>query len=88
MKFLDLKPLSIARLKAYRRSINAKIGGYEICDCGSLGCDHQRELNKDNSDYVNLCAVRDRVNKELQRKQKQERDAQKNPAHVRTIYGK
>ena len=85
MKFIDLKPLTIARLKAYRKSILAKISGFEVCDCGCPGCDWRMEQCKDNPDYINLCAVRDRVNKELARKQKAEYDASRNPAHVFTI---
>jgi hypothetical protein len=69
MKFIDLKPLSIKRLKTYRKSLNAKVGGFEVCDCGSMGCDHARTLAKQNPNYVNLRAVLDRVNAELANKQ-------------------
>ena len=85
MKFIDLKPLNIPRLKAYRKSILAKISGYELCSCGSEGCDFGRSQYKDDPSYINLCLVRDRVNKELSRKQRAEYDAKQNPAHVYTI---
>lgn len=85
MKFIDLKPLSIQRLKTYRKSILAKISGFEVCDCGSPGCDNAIQHNKDNLNYINLCTVRDRVNKELARKQKLEYEARQNPVHVPTV---
>lgn len=72
MKFINLKPLSIARLKAYRKSILPKIGRFEVCSCGSTGCDHAIELSKNNPDYINLCKVREQVNKELAIKQRDE----------------
>jgi len=85
VRFIDLKPLSIARLKAYRKSILAKISGFEVCDCGGEGCDNAIHHNKDNPNYINLCTVRDRVNKELTRKQKLEYEAKQNSAHVSTV---
>lgn len=84
MKFINLKPLTIARLKAYRRSIINKISPFEVCDCGSGDCDHAKDMNKDNPDYINLQIVRDRVNKELALRQTTERDSKINPADVMT----
>lgn len=69
MKIVDVKSLTVARLKAYRKSILAKVGGFEICDCGSLGCDHRKMTMKDIPEYIHLSSERDRVNKELARKQ-------------------
>ena len=83
MEFIDLKPLSIPRLKAYRKSILAKMSGFTHCWCGA-GCYHQIELANANPNYQNLKLVIDRVNKELARKQTAEREAAKNPAHVYT----
>lgn len=85
MKFIDLKPLSIPRLKAYRKSILAKISGFEHCWCGSCGCPHAAEQAATDPNYINLRAVRERVNKELARKQTDEREAATNPAHVPTV---
>jgi hypothetical protein len=85
MKFIDLKPLNIARLKAYRKSIMAKISGFEVCDCGSWDCDHAKMMAQDIPDYINLCLVRDRVNKELVRKQQAEYQSTLNSAQVPTI---
>jgi hypothetical protein len=72
MKPVNLPSLTIARLKAYRKSILAKVGGFEICDCGSLGCDHRKTTMKDIPEYIHLSLERDRVNKELARKQRLE----------------
>ena len=83
MKFIDLKPLSVQRLKAYRKSIIRKISGYEVCDCGCGGCDNRLNESKDDPNYINLSIIRERVNKELARKQKAEQ--KKNPAHVPTV---
>jgi len=69
MKIVDVKSLTVARLKAYRKSILAKVSGYEICYCGSLGCDHRKTTMKDIPEYIHLSSERDRVNKELARKQ-------------------
>jgi hypothetical protein len=83
MKFINLKPLTIQRLKAYRRSLEARVAGYEVCWCGSQGCTHAAETNKDNPNYINLRTCLDRVNKELARKQMAEQ--KKNPANVPTV---
>jgi len=69
MKIVDVKSLTVARLKAYRKSILAKIGGIEICDCGSLGCDYRKTTMKNVPFYIHLSSERDRVNKELAHKQ-------------------
>ncbi len=85
MKFIDLKPLSIQRLKAYRKSLVPQVMSYELCDCGCMGCDHRLAMSRNDPSYVNLRTCLDRVNKELARKQTLEREAKQNPAHVYTI---
>lgn len=85
MKFIDLKPLSIQRLKAYRKSLVPQVNAYELCDCGSMGCDHKLAMSRNDPSYVNLRTCLDRVNKELARKQRAEYDAKQNPADVPTI---
>ena len=82
MKFIDLKKLDIKRLKTYRKSILAKISGFEICYCGSSFCDYGIGCNKDNPDYINLCLVRDRVIKELSTRQMKEHNIIKQKASV------
>lgn len=77
VKFIDLSKLDMKRLKAYRKSIIAKIAGYEHCSCGSMGCDNEIRLNKDNPNYQNLKLVRERVNKELAARQTKDRTTTK-----------
>jgi uncharacterized protein YxeA len=83
MKFINLKPLTIQRLKAYRKMLEARVAGYEVCWCGSGGCTYAAECAKDNPNYINLRTCLDRVNKELARKQMEEHPT--NPAHVPTV---
>ena len=85
MKFIDLSKLDLKRLKAYRNSILNKITPYVACWCGDPGCSCTRDENKSNPDYKNLCLVRDRVNKELAKRQIILRNKSKNLAHVRTL---
>jgi len=63
--------------------LEARVSGYEVCWCGSMGCTHAMEVHKADPNYVNLRACLDRVNKELARKQMAEQ--KKNPAHVPTV---
>jgi len=69
--------MNLQRLKAYRKGILAKVACYEHCDCGSAGCDHLQEVNKNNPNYIFLKSERDRVNTELAARQTKERVVQK-----------
>ena len=78
--------MTIPRLKVYRKSVMARTRGYEVCSCGSDGCNYERFKNQDNQHYMNLLIERGRVNKELARKQTVDRKAKENPlTKVRTI---
>ena len=83
MKFIDLNPLSIKRLKAYRKMLEARVACFEMCDCYSDSCNHALSMAREDPSYVNLRTCLDRVNAELARKQMAEQ--KKNPAHVPTV---
>jgi hypothetical protein len=85
MKFLNLKSLNNARLKAYRRSLQAKIGAYEVCGCGSMGCGHNKIYHKDDHDYINIKIELERVNKEFGNRKRSAHCASINPAEVDLI---
>ena len=63
--------------------LEARVSGYEVCWCGSMGCTHAMEVHATDPNYINLRACLDRVNKELARKQMAKQ--KKNPAHVPTV---
>lgn len=83
MKFLDLKPLNIQRLKAYRKSLQDKLGAWGFCECCGYGCEYALAEARQNPNYVKLRTEIDRVHKELASKQKAEQKV--NPAHVPTV---
>lgn len=67
MKQIDLTPLNIPRLKAYRKSVLNKLTALTrwVSDSSS-------GIDKETYDF--LCEARDRVNTELARKQTVERN--------------
>ncbi len=85
MKFINLKIMTVPRLKAYRRHLYARIGAFERCSCGDSSCDFVWLKNQDNEYYKKLLIEKDRVNKELARKQMKVIEAEKNPAFVHTV---
>ena len=67
---INLSKLNIPRLKAYRKSLIIKIAKFEACHCGWECCPDALEKIKDNPEYQKLKLERDRVNKELGERQR------------------
>jgi hypothetical protein len=65
----NIPNLTIARLKAYRKSLLDRINNYNRCWCGCDECNHKEELAKSNIIFQELCENRDLVNKTLAEKQ-------------------
>jgi len=68
----NIPNLTIARLKAYRKSLLNRINNFNRCWCGCDECNHKEELAKSNIIYKELCENRDLVNFTLAEKQLRE----------------
>ena len=70
---MNLKKLTIARLKAYRKSLIPKVKKFEMCPCcGDMGCEERLKIAKETlPQYIQLKNTLNEVNKELENRQKQ-----------------